>query len=203
MSALTEAAEDYLALRRSLGHQLAEAHWLLPRFVSFLDDIGAPTVTIDAALAWAQRPHDDPNSTMAPRRMAVARGFARHMAGINGRTEIPPLGLIPSRQQALAGLKLQLHGPHRIASSSTDETERRRPPPRAAGVNTFLFSAADTAHLCYAEGSEWLTMPRQLHTSRAAFAITPTGSFMLIAKQKLPVEAVDHTPSLLPDGLSF
>lgn len=99
MSALTEAAEDYLALRRSLGHELAEAHWLLPRFVSFLDDIGAPTVTIDAALAWAQQPHDDPNSTMAPRRMAVARGFARHMAGIDGRTEIPPLGLIPSRQR--------------------------------------------------------------------------------------------------------
>lgn len=99
MSALAEAAEDYLRLRRSLGHDLAEAHWLLPRFVSYLDGIGAPTVTIDASLAWAQQPHDDPNSTMAPRRMTVARGFARHMAGIDGRTEIPPLGLVPSRQR--------------------------------------------------------------------------------------------------------
>jgi integrase len=31
--------------------------------------------------------------------MTVARGFARHMAGIDPRTEVPPLGLIPSRQR--------------------------------------------------------------------------------------------------------
>lgn len=99
MSALSEAAEDYLRLRRSLGHDLAEAHWLLPRFVTHLDEIGAPTVTIDAALGWAQQPDDDPNSSMPPRRMTIARGFARHMAGLDERTEIPPLGLIPSRQR--------------------------------------------------------------------------------------------------------
>jgi integrase len=29
----------------------------------------------------------------------MARGFARHMAGIDARTEVPPLGLIPSRQR--------------------------------------------------------------------------------------------------------
>lgn len=99
MSALAEAAREYLQLRRSLGHELAEAHWLLPRFVAYLDAIGAPTVTIDAALAWAQQPADDPNSSMPARRMRIARGFARHMAGIDGRTEIPPLGLIPSHQR--------------------------------------------------------------------------------------------------------
>ena len=31
--------------------------------------------------------------------MAIARGFARHMAGIDERTEIPPPGLIPIRQR--------------------------------------------------------------------------------------------------------
>jgi integrase len=99
MSALSEAAEDYLRLRRSLGHNLAAAHWLLPSFVAYLDDIGAPTVTVHAALAWAQRPHDDPTSSVASRRMTIARGFARHMAGIDGRTEIPPAGLIPGHQR--------------------------------------------------------------------------------------------------------
>jgi integrase/recombinase XerD len=99
MSALTEAAAEYLQLRRSLGHDLAEAHWQLPRFVAYLDTIGAPTITIDAALAWALQPGDEPNSTMAARRMTIARGFARHMAGIDARTEIPPLGLIPSHQR--------------------------------------------------------------------------------------------------------
>jgi integrase len=99
MSALSEAAADYLRLRRGLGHDLAEAHRLLPRFVAYLESLGAPTVTIEAALAWAQQPGDDPGNSVWPRRMTIARGFARHMAGIDARTEIPPPGLIPSRQR--------------------------------------------------------------------------------------------------------
>ena len=54
MSALQQALEDYLQLRRSLGHELAEARWLLPGFVAYLDAHDAHTVTIEAALAWAQ-----------------------------------------------------------------------------------------------------------------------------------------------------
>jgi integrase len=98
VSALTHAAEEYLQLRRSLGHDLAEAHRYLPQFVAYLDAIGAPTVTIEAAVAWAQQAGGE-NSSVWPRRMTMARGFARHMAGIDARTEVPPLGLIPSRQR--------------------------------------------------------------------------------------------------------
>lgn len=98
MSALWEAAETYLKLRRSLGHDLAEAHCLLPRFVAYLDSMGASTVTIEAALAWAQPPNCNPAGSAGPRRIAVARGFARHMAGIDPRTEVPPAGLIPRRR---------------------------------------------------------------------------------------------------------
>jgi integrase len=93
------AADDYLRLRRSLGHELAEAHRLLPRFVAYLEAVGAQTVTIATALAWAQQPGVDPAASVWPRRMTIARGFARHMAGIDPRTEIPPPGLIPSRQR--------------------------------------------------------------------------------------------------------
>jgi integrase/recombinase XerD len=99
VSALSEAAENYLRLRRALGHDLAEAHRLLPRFVTYLESIGAPTVTVENALAWAQQPDADPATSVWPRRMTIARGFARHMASIDMRTEIPPLGLIPSRQR--------------------------------------------------------------------------------------------------------
>ncbi len=99
MSALAEAAEEYLRLRRSLGHDLAEAHRLLPRFVAYLDAIGATTITVEAALAWAQQPEIDPSTSVWPRRMTVARGFARHMAGMDARTEVPPAGLIPARQR--------------------------------------------------------------------------------------------------------
>ena len=41
MSALEQALADYLQLRRSLGHELAEAGWLLPSFVAYLDAHGA------------------------------------------------------------------------------------------------------------------------------------------------------------------
>jgi integrase len=99
MSALGQAAIDYLALRRRLGHDLADAHRLLPRFVAYLDHIGASTVTIAAAVAWSTAPDVDPASSVWPRRMTVARGFARHMAGIDPATEIPPVGLIPMRQR--------------------------------------------------------------------------------------------------------
>ncbi len=99
MTALSDTAADYLALRRRLGHDLADAHRLLPRFVAYLDDVGATTVTIEAALAWSMAPEVDPASSVWPRRMIVARGFARHMAGIDPATEVPPVGLIPSRQR--------------------------------------------------------------------------------------------------------
>lgn len=99
MTSLADIAVDYLALRRRLGHDLADAHRLLPRFVAYLDDIGANTVTIEAAIAWSMAPEVDPASSVWPRRMIVARGFARHMAGIDPATEVPPVGLIPSRQR--------------------------------------------------------------------------------------------------------
>ena len=63
----------------------------------YLDAAGLPTVTVAAALAWAQRPDVDPASSVAPRRMTIARGFARYMAGIDPRTEVPPPGLISGR----------------------------------------------------------------------------------------------------------
>ena len=99
VSALSDRADDYLQLRRCLGHDLAEAHRLLPRLVAYLDAVDVPTVTIETALAWAQQTNADPASSSWPRRMTIARGFARHMASLDARTEIPPIGLLPSRQR--------------------------------------------------------------------------------------------------------
>jgi integrase/recombinase XerD len=99
MSALANAAADYLRLRNRLGHDLAEYHRLLPRFVAFLDDAGLETVTVAAALAWVNAPDVDPSSTVASHRMTIARGFARHMAGLDANTEIPPFGLVGSRRR--------------------------------------------------------------------------------------------------------
>ena len=99
MSALADAARDYLRLRNSLGHDLAEYHRALPRLVAFLEAEGLPTVTVAAALAWAQGPDVGPATSIAPRRMTIARGFARYLAGIDARTEVPPTGLIAGRRR--------------------------------------------------------------------------------------------------------
>lgn len=100
MSPLEQALPDYLQLRRSLGHELAEARWLLPGFVADLDAHGMSTVTVEAALGWAQESPRTPTghvTTVGPRRMTAARGFARYLAGIDPDTEVPPLGLMPHR----------------------------------------------------------------------------------------------------------
>jgi integrase/recombinase XerD len=99
MSRLAQQAEEYLRLRRALGHDLADSARLLPRFVAYLDSIGAPAITIEAALAWVQRPDADPASSVWARRMTVVRGFARHMSGIDPATEVPPLGLVTFRRR--------------------------------------------------------------------------------------------------------
>jgi integrase len=99
MSALADAARDYLRLRNSLGHDLAEYHRELPRLVAFLEARGLPTVTVAAALAWAQGPDVNPATTIPPRRMTIARGFARYLAGLDARTEVPPPGLIAGRRR--------------------------------------------------------------------------------------------------------
>lgn len=91
---------DYLQLRRSLGHELADVGRLLPSFVSYLDAQGSPTVTIAAALAWAQQPATDRVTSVGSRRMTAARGFARYLAGIHDGTQVPPPGLIPQPQRS-------------------------------------------------------------------------------------------------------
>ena len=99
MSALEQAMTDYLQLRRSLGHELADVGRQLPGFVSFLDARGSTTVTIEAALEWAQQPVTDRVTSVGSQRMTAVRGFARYLAGIDEGTQIPPPGLIPQPQR--------------------------------------------------------------------------------------------------------
>jgi integrase/recombinase XerD len=99
MSALSQHLEQYLRLRRLLGHKLADAARLLPRFVADLDARGAEFVTVEAAVAWALAPDARAGTTVWGRRMIAVRGFARYLSGIDPRTEVPPAGLIPLRRR--------------------------------------------------------------------------------------------------------
>jgi integrase/recombinase XerD len=99
MSALSRHLEEYLQLRRSLGHDLAEAARLLPRFVAHLEARETEFVTLKAALAWSLEPEAPAGSTVWGKRMIVVRGFARYLSGIDPRTEVPAAGTIPARRR--------------------------------------------------------------------------------------------------------
>ncbi|HUW66327.1 MAG TPA: tyrosine-type recombinase/integrase [Spirochaetia bacterium] len=92
MSTLSQYAEDYLQLRRTFGHKMRHADRLLPRFVTYLEAIGAETVTVETTLAWAQSAG---HLSVRAQCMAVVRGYARFLVGIDPRTEVPPIGLLP------------------------------------------------------------------------------------------------------------
>jgi integrase len=93
----TQAQGDYLALRRRLGHKLAETERVLDRFVVFLDHLDAQAVTLDVALEFILDPDLDPSGTGPSRRLQAVRGFARYLAGIDPATEIPPAGIVSYR----------------------------------------------------------------------------------------------------------
>lgn len=99
MSALSQHLEEYLRLRRCLGHDLAEAARLLPRFVAHLEARDAEFVTLEEALAWSLEPEAPAGSTVWGKRMMAVRGFARYLSGIDPRTEVPPAGMIPIRRR--------------------------------------------------------------------------------------------------------
>jgi len=56
VSTLRPAAEEFLAMRRSLGYKLQRQGPLLLDFAGYLERTGAATVTIEAAIAWATSP---------------------------------------------------------------------------------------------------------------------------------------------------
>ncbi len=98
VSTIRDAAADYLALRRGLGYKLETQGQVLAGFVGYLEQTGAATVTIEAAVAWATQPADaDP--VWWSNKLSVARGFARYLQTIDSSTEVPPAQLLPKRSR--------------------------------------------------------------------------------------------------------
>jgi integrase len=94
MTTLRQAVHGYIEMRRGLGFKLKEAGKGLLDFVGFLEQHEAPFITTELALAWAQRPSQAQPSYWATR-LGFVRGFARHQAAVDPRTQIPPDGLLP------------------------------------------------------------------------------------------------------------
>lgn len=96
MTGLGELLGQYLDVRRALGYKLERAGRLLPGFVAFVHQAGAPFITTDLALAWATHsPRGAPSWAAA--RLGVVRGFAEYVHAVDSRTEIPPATLLPHR----------------------------------------------------------------------------------------------------------
>lgn len=199
MTVLADRLDDYLALRRGLGHKLADAHRLLPRFVAYLDQRDAKFVTVQLTLGWATERDDLPaGSVIAANRMMHARGFAKYLSGIDPRTEVPPAGA--------------LRRPHRwrqpfIYSDDQvlaliEHATRLREPLRAATYRTLIGLLASTG----LRVGEALRLDRSdLDSSEGMLTIRESkfGKSRLLPLQASTVEALEryrHTRRrLLPD----
>ncbi|MEE1768330.1 MULTISPECIES: tyrosine-type recombinase/integrase [unclassified Streptomyces] len=135
MTDLRQAVDDYLRLRRSLGHQMAEAAYLLPDFVSFMDQRGEQTVTVAVALDWMRTREPEVVTTVSPRRITAVRGFARYLSGIDPATEVPPLGLVPYNRRRG---QIFLYSDADIAAIMAAAKEMIPQPLRAATYHTLI-----------------------------------------------------------------
>ena len=135
MTDLRQAVDDYLRLRRSLGHQMTEAAYLLADFATFLHDRGEQTVTIAAALDWVETREPEAVTTVSPRRITAVRGFARYLSGIDPATEVPPLGLVPYHRRRG---QIFLYSDADISAIMTAATETIPQPLRAATYHSLI-----------------------------------------------------------------
>jgi len=97
MKSLNQHLKDYLALRRGLGFKLRLADCLLRQFIRFAKDNRAARITTDLAVKWATQPATAQPATWADRYRTL-RLFAKYLSTVDGRTEVPPSGLLSQRR---------------------------------------------------------------------------------------------------------
>jgi integrase/recombinase XerD len=88
-------AEEYLAMRRSLGYKLHAEGRMLLDFADRLDSTDQGTVRVAAAVAWACAPTTTRQQWR--RRLGVVRCFACHLNAFDPSCEIPPADLLVAR----------------------------------------------------------------------------------------------------------
>lgn len=98
MTDLRSALKRYLSMRKGLGNKYQHQTRRLTDFVSFMERREAPTITTKLAMEWATLPPDRHASWAL--RLTDVRGFARHIASIDPKTEVPPVGILPGLKRA-------------------------------------------------------------------------------------------------------
>lgn len=85
---------DYIALRRGVGYRSPVQERALRAFGRHLDQVEhRGPIPLEASLDWATSTASTDPCNPA-RRLAMVRGFLRHLASIDGETEVPPPGLL-------------------------------------------------------------------------------------------------------------
>lgn len=139
MTSMLERAEEYLAMRRALGHRLDGQGRLLLDFARQMDHAGLARVTTAAALDWATS-----SAAAGPvtrrQRLSVIRCFARHLAVLDPSSEVPPPGLLkaPARRPVP-----YLYTPQEISALIT-AAGTLNPPVRAATCQALISLLAAT-----------------------------------------------------------
>jgi integrase len=103
MKTIAAHVEDYLTLRRGLGFKLKVNGYILRDFARYCGRKNASHITTKLALQWAAMP-DNIRAEQRGVRLGMVRVFARHLAAIDPRTEIPARGLLPAgRHRSVPG----------------------------------------------------------------------------------------------------
>jgi integrase/recombinase XerD len=133
MSALGQAANEYLHVRRALGYKLEREGRDLPRFVEFVEHRGATVITTELALAWAIQPVDA-SALYWRQRLSMVRGFARYVRASDPRTEVPPADLLPAKKRRAV--------PYLYSDAEVEQLMRAarkiRPPLKAVTIETII-----------------------------------------------------------------
>ena len=103
MTDLRSALEKYRSMRKGLGYKYEHQTRRLGDFIAFMGKRKAETITTKLAMEWATLPPDRHASWAL--RLTDVRGFARHVANFDPRTEVPRWR--PAWMEACQALRLQ------------------------------------------------------------------------------------------------
>lgn len=88
-------AEQYLAIRRSMGFKMRSAGWLLLGFVKWLEARGfTGALTSQLALEWACAVSNRCGPGTSAQRLSAIRGFLGYLQASEPQTEVPEPGLL-------------------------------------------------------------------------------------------------------------
>ncbi len=133
MNAVLETyVDDYLRLRRAMGHKLSHHDDLLKSYLAYLESLSETMITIKTAIAWATLP-TQALATWRSHRLMVVSGYAAFVhCQQESLAQLIPAGLIPvnvargmpyiytpEQRGALMTAAAAVHPPLRAATATT------------------------------------------------------------------------------------